>query len=222
MSVKINGNEGITNATWANLTKPTSPDVGQQGYNTDLGALETWTGGAWAQSISAPGGNITASYFIGNGSLLTNINGANIVGNVGNGSGNVTSNTVTSNTVTSNSITSNTIVINNTANVGNLVTGGTINATNTITGGNIVSNGNITGGNLSIGNTITVTSIIEGQSTLTYAATTNINLSNGDFFQVTCVSGTSATVSFTTSNVCLLYTSPSPRDRQKSRMPSSA
>ena len=26
----------------------------------------------------------------------------------------------------------------------------------------------------------------------------------------------------TTSNICLLYTSPSPRDRQKSRMPSSA
>ena len=27
---------------------------------------------------------------------------------------------------------------------------------------------------------------------------------------------------FTTNNICLLYTSPSPRDRQKSRMPSSA
>ena len=27
---------------------------------------------------------------------------------------------------------------------------------------------------------------------------------------------------FTVTNICLLYTSPSPRDRQKSRMPSSA
>ena len=34
--------------------------------------------------------------------------------------------------------------------------------------------------------------------------------------------GSPSCVSFSMSNSCLLYTSPSPRDRQKSRMPSSA
>ena len=34
--------------------------------------------------------------------------------------------------------------------------------------------------------------------------------------------GRSVVLAFDNSNACLLYTSPSPRDRQKSRMPSSA
>ena len=59
------------------------------------------------------------------------------------------------------------------------------------------------------------------------AATSNTTLNNGVNFGVLNGDGEFITIklSYTataTSNICLLYTSPSPRDRQKSRMPSSA
>ena len=41
-------------------------------------------------------------------------------------------------------------------------------------------------------------------------------------FQLTCINDNLADVLQTLTKGCLLYTSPSPRDRQKSRMPSSA
>ena len=58
-------------------------------------------------------------------------------------------------------------------------------------------------------------------------AVESINSSSDNF---TNISGLSATITpsatsskiFIVASVCLLYTSPSPRDRQKSRMPSSA
>ena len=67
------------------------------------------------------------------------------------------------------------------------------------------------------------------------AATTNINLagSDGTNDAITLIGGTDITLAHTSTssitinstasgNTCLLYTSPSPRDRTRSRMPSSA
>ena len=48
----------------------------------------------------------------------------------------------------------------------------------------------------------------------------NVNLSNAEFAFVSTLADSPA--EFAQFNSCLLYTSPSPRDRQKSRMPSSA
>ena len=66
----------------------------------------------------------------------------------------------------------------------------------------------------------------ESGATFIVATGGNATLTNGDFKThvftspgTFCVSGIS---NVATDNACLLYTSPSPRDRQKSRMPSSA
>lgn len=34
-------------AKWSTATRPTSPSIGQEGYNTDLNAYEYWNGSAW-------------------------------------------------------------------------------------------------------------------------------------------------------------------------------
>jgi hypothetical protein len=110
-------------------------------------------------------GNITGNYFIGNGSTLTSLTGANVTGTVANATyavsaGSATSAT-TAGTVTTNAqpnitsvgtLTSASITGNVTG--GNIVTVGLISATANITGGNILTGGlisatgNITGGNV--------------------------------------------------------------------------
>ena len=50
----------------------------------------------------------------------------------------------------------------------------------------------------------------------------NVTILQWNFFRLTTLSGVEAMDAKTNHSICLLYTSPSPRDRQKSRMPSSA
>lgn len=62
--IVINGTTGIANASWTTATRPSSPVAGQQGYNTDIGALETYTGSTWSTSdLPAPStaGNVLTS-----------------------------------------------------------------------------------------------------------------------------------------------------------------
>ena len=50
----------------------------------------------------------------------------------------------------------------------------------------------------------------------------DITSSKTSFHRVSDIDTTTKVITFTPEITCLLYTSPSPRDRQKSRMPSSA
>ena len=65
------------------------------------------------------------------------------------------------------------------------------------------------------------TSIVADQAedTLTFVAGTGITITTDATTDEITITGTG---SYSNSDVCLLYTSPSPRDRQKYRMPSSA
>ena len=57
MPIRLDGTNGITNATWTTSTRPSAPSQGQQGYNSTLGAMEFYNGSAWVQG----GGFITQS-----------------------------------------------------------------------------------------------------------------------------------------------------------------
>jgi hypothetical protein len=136
-------------------------------------------------SVTAPGslvaaGNISANYFVGNGSQLTSITGANVTGQVGNAF--VATLAVVAGTVSANAqpnITSVGVLsqITVTGNVtgGNLVTAGIITSTgNIVTGANAVvsgyvtATGNITGGNInSAGLTSATGNIVGGNVTTT-------------------------------------------------------
>jgi hypothetical protein len=62
--IVLNGTTGIANASWTTATRPSAPVAGQQGYNTDIGALETYTGATWSTSdLPAPStaGNVLTS-----------------------------------------------------------------------------------------------------------------------------------------------------------------
>jgi hypothetical protein len=99
--------------------------------------------------ISASG-NVTAAYFIGNGSQLTNVNSANATYANSAGSATTATTATTAGTVTANAqpnITSVGILTN-------------LSSTGTITAGNVIS-GNITTGNLSVTGTTTLHSYIE-------------------------------------------------------------
>ena len=126
----------------------------------------TWTTGG---GISATG-NISASYFIGNGYTLTSINGANVTGlntaAISNGTSNVTISTSGGNITASVGGTPNVVV---TATTG-ISVAGTVQASGNITGGNISigsgtstagsysASGQITGGNITTAGQLTVNS----------------------------------------------------------------
>jgi hypothetical protein len=65
MSAVINGTNGITFPTWTTGTRPASPAQGQAGYNTTIGAMETYTGSTWSTSdlpaVGASGNVLTSN-----------------------------------------------------------------------------------------------------------------------------------------------------------------
>ena len=44
MTLKLDGTNGITNASGTVATRPSSTVAGQQGYNSDLGYIEVYDG----------------------------------------------------------------------------------------------------------------------------------------------------------------------------------
>jgi hypothetical protein len=52
--------KGMINASWS--TRPSSPSIGQQGYNTTINAIEYWDGFAWIPVYSLP--TYSASYLL--------------------------------------------------------------------------------------------------------------------------------------------------------------
>ena len=58
----IDANTGISGLsidfpTWTTGTRPSSPAVGQTGYNSTLSSLETWTGSVWTGGLPTQSGN---------------------------------------------------------------------------------------------------------------------------------------------------------------------
>jgi len=64
MTVVINGTTGIVGATWTTAGRPSSPAVGQRGFNTTTHAAEIYNGAQWnpmSNGFSATGGTKTTS-----------------------------------------------------------------------------------------------------------------------------------------------------------------
>jgi len=64
--------------------------------------------------------------------------------------------------------------------------------------------------------------ILSGGSLIPVGGEQKLVLENGDSFKVTSNTASSVDVIVSVLEICLLYTSPSPRDVEESRMPSSA
>lgn len=73
MSAVINGTDGITFPTWTTATRPASPLAGQAGYNTTIGAMETYTGSTWSTS-DLPASGVAGSILTSNGTAWVSQN----------------------------------------------------------------------------------------------------------------------------------------------------
>jgi hypothetical protein len=68
--IVLNGTTGIANATWTTATRPASPVAGQTGYNTDIGAMETYNGSSWSTS-DLPATGASGNFLQSNGTAWT-------------------------------------------------------------------------------------------------------------------------------------------------------
>jgi len=84
MTIIINGTTGIVGATWTTAGRPSSPAVGQRGFNTTINASELYNGTQWnllSEGQSAVGGIITTDgtytihTFLNSGTFTPNIAG---------------------------------------------------------------------------------------------------------------------------------------------------
>lgn len=57
MAITLNGSTGEVFPSWTTAGRPASPTAGQTGFNTTLGAIETYNGTGWATGLGA----VTAS-----------------------------------------------------------------------------------------------------------------------------------------------------------------
>jgi len=160
---------------------------GAYGNANVVSLLATGTDGANTVGNIEATGTITAGYFVGDGSQLTNITAANITGNVNYANTAGTAQYVTANaqanitsvgTLTSLSVSGNTVG-------GNLITAGavsalSVSASGNITGGNLVTSGavtttaNVVGGNLVTAGQVTANTI----SSTTISASGNVTGGN--------------------------------------------
>jgi len=168
-------NDGTGNQ-WVDQSPPTTFASLTITGNTSSGNLLT------AGQVSAAG-NIAGSYFIGNGSLLTNITGANVTGTVANATYAVSAGSATSATTAATvttaaqaNITSvgtlTSLSVTGTATLGNVNTGGTISATSNITAGNVLGGANVnatthTGTTVSVTGTVTAGSLTVATGNIT-------------------------------------------------------
>jgi len=72
MSAVINGTDGITFPTWTTGTRPATPVAGQAGFNTTIGATETYTGSAWLTS-DLPATGASGNFLQSNGTAWTSV-----------------------------------------------------------------------------------------------------------------------------------------------------
>jgi hypothetical protein len=79
-SITLNGSTGIVNASWTTATRPASPVAGQTGYNTDIGANETYTGSTWSIS-DLPAAGTSGNVLTSNGTTWTSAAAPSVAGN---------------------------------------------------------------------------------------------------------------------------------------------
>jgi hypothetical protein len=165
----------------SNVWQSSLPLVANGGVNAN-GALSGATTGSFS-------GNVTASYFIGNGSSLSQLTGANVTGTVASATVAASANSVAGANVSgqvANALVAGTVYTSAQPNItsvgtltslavtgnitgGNITTGGVVSATGNITGGNITTSGvvsatgNITGSNINTSGNINF-SVAEGNS----------------------------------------------------------
>lgn len=65
------GANGILLSNWTTSTRPTSPALGQMGYNSTIYNVETWNGIRWAQGGGSGTGGGSDTVFVENGQTVT-------------------------------------------------------------------------------------------------------------------------------------------------------
>jgi hypothetical protein len=70
MPAIVNGTDGITFPSWTTPTRPAVPVAGQAGFNTTIGAMETYTGSAWSTS-DLPATGASGNFLQSNGTAWT-------------------------------------------------------------------------------------------------------------------------------------------------------
>jgi hypothetical protein len=70
MPAIVNGTDGITFPSWTTPTRPAVPVAGQAGFNTTIGAMETYTGSAWSTS-DLPATGASGNFLQSNGTSWT-------------------------------------------------------------------------------------------------------------------------------------------------------
>ena len=143
----------------ANATYAVSANAATYAGTVTTAAQPNITSVGTLTSLSSSG-NVTASYFLGNGSALTSITGANVTGVVANATYAVSSGSATTagtvTTAAQPNITSvgtlSSVSVTGNATSGNVLTGGVVSATGNITGNYFIGNGSQLTGITSYGN----------------------------------------------------------------------
>ena len=71
MAGTIIGANGILLSNWTTATRPTSPVLGQMGYNSTLYNVETWNGSGWTLGGGSATGGGTDTVFVTNSQTIT-------------------------------------------------------------------------------------------------------------------------------------------------------
>ena len=58
MALILDGTNGITYPSWTTATRPAAPGTGDTGFNTTIGALETYSNGSWSSASFVASGAI--------------------------------------------------------------------------------------------------------------------------------------------------------------------
>ena len=203
----VNSNVVTINDKFINVANNAATSGAANGGGLGVGPVDaeyatlTFNNGTTAWNTNIPlsvNGNVAGSYFVGNGSALTSITGANVSGTVANATYAVSAGSAGS-AVTAEQITyaiqsnitgvgtlGNLSVTGNTT-VGNLSTGGFVSATGNVTGGNL----NASGLSLS-GNVVSALNVTGNVNSANVNVTANIYAA-GNIFANTGLGGTNIT-----------------------------
>lgn len=77
MTAVVNGTDGITFPSWTTPTRPATPVAGQAGFNTTIGAMETYTGSAWSTS-DLPATGASGNFLQSTGTAWTSASTLNV------------------------------------------------------------------------------------------------------------------------------------------------
>lgn len=77
MTTTVDGSNGVTFSSWTTAGRPATPSIGQTGFNTTLGIMETYTGSDWVVVGAAASGTITQNLnqITANYTMVSNTNG---------------------------------------------------------------------------------------------------------------------------------------------------